>query len=127
MVYAGNTPVPVVNGTAVLETSMLEDLTVLTYQAVEEPGTDTPSTDIPGTDVPDTDATTPTDTEGTTPAGTETVTTTGTETTTPIEDAAPVQTGDTADPLAAVGCAAVSLAMIGFLAVGWMRAKRRNE
>lgn len=127
MVYAGNTPVPVVNGTAVLETSMLEDLTVLTYQAVEEPGTDTPSTDIPGTDVPDIDATTPTDTEGTTPAGTETVTTTGTETTTPIEDAAPVQTGDTADPLAAVGCAAVSLAMIGFLAVGWMRAKRRNE
>lgn len=126
MVYAGNTPVPVVNGAAVLETSMLEDLTVLTYQAVEEPGTDTPSTDTPSTDVPDTDVTTPVDTEGTTPAGTETVTTTGTETTTPIEDAAPVQTGDVAQPWVAVGCTTASLFALACLSGGWLAWKKRK-
>ena len=132
MVYAGDTQIPVVNGTATLETSMLDDLTVLTYEAVKEPSnpgtdtpstdtpsTDTPSTDTPSTDTPVTDVTTPTDTEVTTPVDTET--------TTPVENAATVQTGDAANPWAAAGCAAVSLAMLACLSGVWFYNKKRSE
>ena len=117
MVYAGDTAIPVTDGYAVLETSLLGGLTVLTYQSEEESGTST----TPETPVDDTTAETPS-TDGTAPADT-----TPADTTTPVEDAAPVQTGDTAEPWTAVACTAASLAMLACLTGGWLRARNRNR
>ena len=109
-----------------LYASML-DVTSYTFEDTDLPAggedTDTPDAGTSDTDVPDTGVTTDTDT--TISAGTDTIIT-GAEITAPVEDAAPVQTGDVAQPWVAVGCTAASLFALACLSGGWLAWKKRK-
>ena len=96
------------------------DVTSYTFEDTQDPGTTTPGgEDTPGTDVPATDVTTPTNPDATTPVDTQV----GAQ----VETAAPVQTGDTAQPWIAVSCAAVSLALFAGLTGRWIYLKRKEQ
>ena len=104
-----------------LYASML-DVTSYTFEDTQDPGTTTPGgedTQTPGADVPATGVTTPTDTDVTTPVDPQV----GAQ----VETAAPVQTGDTAQPWAAVSCAAISLALFAGLTGRWIYLRRKEQ
>ena len=104
-----------------LYASML-DVTSYTFEDTQDPGTTTPGgedTQTPGADAPTTGVTTPTDTDVTTPVDPQV----GAQ----VESAAPVQTGDTAQPWAAVSCAAISLALFAGLTGRWIYLRRKEQ